>query len=95
MEKWSDTILTIEALILQKLTNQLPTVPTTILTLRNIKPNDLGDSQYNIPGKIDVLLGANIYGQILIKGITRKESSPTAHRTTLGWIISGPTRTDL
>ena len=82
MEKWSNKILTIETLILQKLTNKLPTVPTTMLTLRNIKPSDLADPQYNIPGKIDVLLGADIYGQIIINGITRKEIGPTAQRTT-------------
>ena len=89
-EKWSERILTTNALVLQKLKNQLPT-----LSLHKIKHNELADPSYNIPGKIDILLGADIYGHILMNGIIKNANGPTAQRTTLGWIISGPTNTDL
>ncbi len=83
--------LEVPAYILPKLTGDLP---------NNIIQDDptrwqniiLADPQYAFPGPIDVLLGADVYGSILLKGI--KKGHPTAIRTKLGWILNGPIKTE-
>ncbi|XP_059050192.1 uncharacterized protein LOC131845174 [Achroia grisella] len=51
----------------------------------------LADPQYNVPNKIDMLLGAEVYSQILQEGIIRgPRGSPVAQCTSLGWVLSGP-----
>ncbi|XP_073944637.1 uncharacterized protein [Choristoneura fumiferana] len=50
----------------------------------------LADPTYNNPGKIDLLLGVNVYTDILMNGVIKgKPGSPLAQQTALGWIISG------
>ena len=51
----------------------------------------LADSHFHILGKIDMILGADIYGQLIEEGIVKGPvNSPIAQRTKLGWIMSGP-----
>lgn len=79
-----------EALIMRKLVNNLPnsTFKTTTWDyLQNLK---LADPDFNVPGPIDILLGADIYSMIIDEGILRRDlSSPVAQHTKLGWILSG------
>ncbi|XP_034828817.2 uncharacterized protein [Maniola hyperantus] len=50
----------------------------------------LADPDYGKPQGIDVLLGAEIYGQILVDGLRRNpEGTLTAQNTLFGWILSG------
>jgi len=45
---------------------------------------------------IDIILGADVYPQIIDDGIVKGDAqSPIAQRTKLGWIISGPTNGDI
>jgi len=49
----------------------------------------LADPSYGIPGKIDVLLGASIFWELLCtRQIQRMKNSPVFQETLLGWIIS-------
>lgn len=53
----------------------------------NIELTDLG---FNRPDNIDVLLGAEIYHQLLSIGqIQLGEGLPVLQETTLGWVLSG------
>ncbi|KMQ88124.1 hypothetical protein RF55_12443 [Lasius niger] len=50
----------------------------------------LADPSYGIPGKIDVLLGASIFWELMCnRQIRRMKNSPVFQETLLGWIISG------
>ncbi|XP_072946166.1 uncharacterized protein [Epargyreus clarus] len=50
----------------------------------------LADPTYATPDKIDMLLGAEVYGQILLDGIVKQsEGSLIAQNTIFGWILSG------
>lgn len=50
----------------------------------------LADPEYNTPNKIDILLGAEVYGKIIKEGLIKCPSgSPVAQNTALGWILSG------
>ena len=56
----------------------------------------LADAQYNIPDKIDILLGADMAPSIMTKRTLQagKDTEPMAQATEFGWVISGPaTRT--
>lgn len=44
-----------------------------------------------MPGSIDIILGADVYGQIIEEGIIKGDkNSLIAQLTKLGWIISDP-----
>lgn len=50
----------------------------------------LADPKYNIPGDIDILLGGDVWDEIVMKGLRlSKNGSPVAQRTKLGWILNG------
>ncbi|XP_073965607.1 uncharacterized protein [Choristoneura fumiferana] len=50
----------------------------------------LADPTYATPGKIDILLGAEVYSEILIDGIVKQaQGSLIAQNTIFGWILSG------
>ncbi|XP_063833858.1 uncharacterized protein LOC135083024 [Ostrinia nubilalis] len=50
----------------------------------------LADPQFNMPNKIDLLLGANAFSQILKEGVQKSpDGLLIAQNTSLGWIVSG------
>jgi len=52
----------------------------------------LADPGFNQPGRIDILLGADVYVDVLRHGRrTGPPGSPTAFETDLGWVICGNT----
>lgn len=53
----------------------------------------LAEPKYFEPGKIDLLLGANVYADILRSGLRKgPRGSPIAQETAQGWILSGEIR---
>ena len=52
----------------------------------------LADTTYNTPGKIDLIVGAELAPQIMTKRLPRtgEELQPIAQATEFGWVISGP-----
>ncbi|KAF2886697.1 hypothetical protein ILUMI_19475, partial [Ignelater luminosus] len=49
------------------------------------------DPTFGTPGKIDVLLGVDIFPEILQnRKITGKDNQPTAINTVFGWVLMGP-----
>lgn len=50
----------------------------------------LADPKYNIPSDVDILLGGDVWDEIVMKGLRlSKNGSPVAQRTKLGWILNG------
>ncbi|XP_026328045.1 uncharacterized protein LOC113236254 [Hyposmocoma kahamanoa] len=51
---------------------------------------ELADPSFDTPNRIDIILGAEVYSQILLEGLIRGSSgSVVAQHTRLGWILSG------
>ena len=51
----------------------------------------MADYFREVPSEIDILLGADIFPEILLDGLVKGPSgTPMAQRTILEWIISGP-----
>lgn len=87
----SSEIFSTEALVLSKLTDQLPERTMQPLELPFIRDIQLADPQYYCTSKIDIILGADIYASLLRDGIrSGSQPSPIAQNTVLGWILSGP-----
>ena len=75
---------TVNAIVMKKLTGILPEEKLYDTKFNNLV---LADPKYMEPGKVDIMLGAEIYARILENGIVKGE--PTAQKTSLGWIIFG------
>lgn len=81
----------IECLVVPEITGNIPNIKINVEHL-NI-PNDivLADVNFYEPAKIDVLIGADIFYELLCIGqIKLGVGKPIIQNTRLGWIISGP-----
>ncbi|XP_024889750.1 uncharacterized protein LOC112466093, partial [Temnothorax curvispinosus] len=88
----SDFELTVNAYILPKLTSSLPSIKHDKDKWNHLQGLELADPTFFKPGSIDLILGADRYGQIIEEGIIRGEiDTPIAQLTKLGWIVSGVT----
>lgn len=85
----------IDALVLPKLSNLLPDSSFGPSQWSHLMDLQLADPQFHLSSKIDIILGADIYGSLLIEGLrTGPIGSPIGQNTVLGWIVSGGVHTD-
>ena len=74
-------------------TAKLPSQPAPSVTdLPHMLGLHLADDTYNLPGHIDILLGAEMASGIFAQRAPRqgKRTEPMAHATVFGWTIIGP-----
>ncbi|KAL0884187.1 hypothetical protein ABMA27_016192 [Loxostege sticticalis] len=84
----------VNAFVLSNITSHLPGQRVSLDNWVELSQIYLADPQFDVPNKIDILLGAEVYSQILKDGVLRGPmGSPIAQCTTLGWVISGPVNT--
>ncbi|XP_072764623.1 uncharacterized protein [Anoplolepis gracilipes] len=78
-------------LVINQITERLPMFKVNKTHL-HIPPNiTLADPSYFIPGRIDILLGASIFWELMCsRQIRQSKNEPVLQETILGWIISGP-----
>lgn len=82
--------LTVEALVLPKLTAYLPAAQIEYTHWSHIQGLHLADPRFARLGKIDLILGAKVYAEILEEGLRRGQiGSSIAQKTSLGWVLSG------
>ncbi|XP_069358461.1 uncharacterized protein [Maniola hyperantus] len=80
----------VKAHVLNKLTSFIPDRKFVAHLWPNLPKMKLADPDFNIPSKIDTLLGADVYCHILVEGLIRgPPGTPIAQNTKLGWILSG------
>ncbi|XP_011884025.1 PREDICTED: uncharacterized protein LOC105571160 [Vollenhovia emeryi] len=64
---------------------------TETVTWPHLQDLLLADKDFTSPEHIDLILGADVYAQILEDGVVKGDAdAPIAQRTSLGWIILGP-----
>lgn len=86
----SDFEIAVKAYILPRLTSSLPSIQHKRDTWSHLKGLELADPEFFKPGFIDLILGADLYSQIIEEGIVKGEpNTPIAQSTKIGWIISG------
>ncbi|XP_011884112.1 PREDICTED: uncharacterized protein LOC105571257, partial [Vollenhovia emeryi] len=81
----------VNAYILPKLTAKLPPFRMNKQIWPHVAGLQLADPDFSTPGHIDIIIGADNYGTIILPGLQLGEgSSPIAQRTIFGWVLSGP-----
>ena len=80
------------AFVLPRVTTDMPASPVdSISQWKHLEDLDLADPDFGTPGRVDVLLGADYYGEIILRGRrTGPRGTPYALRTCLGWVLAGP-----
>ncbi|XP_026323275.1 uncharacterized protein LOC113232713, partial [Hyposmocoma kahamanoa] len=89
----SDYTLNIEALVMKKLINNLPSTSFSIDNWQYLQNLKLADPNFNVSGPVDLLLGADLYSDIILDGVMRSDNLPVAQQTKMGWIVSGSVKT--
>ncbi|XP_073820604.1 uncharacterized protein [Musca autumnalis] len=88
--KTSTNLFNINALVLSKLTNDLPSVEIPIVRWPHIENLRLADPQFTHPGPIDLLIGVDEMDKFIIDGFKKgPPGTPMAFNTYLGWILYG------
>ncbi len=81
----------VEAIVLPKVTSDLPVHPVPYSPKwHHLSGISLADPDFGSPGKIDLLLGVDVFGDVLRHG--RRSGplgSPTAFETRFGWVLAG------
>ncbi|XP_039315422.1 uncharacterized protein LOC105198944 [Solenopsis invicta] len=79
-----------------KITDFIPSLVVENQGWTHLKGLQLADPNYLSPGPVDILVGADTYGKIIDKGLIKGPSdTPIAQLTKFGWIISGPSQSNL
>ena len=83
----------ITAVVIPRVTCDLPLQPVHINSKWNhLSDLQLADPDFRLPGKIDILLGADVYADVLLHGRQAEPpGSPTSFETQLGWVPAGRT----
>ncbi|KAK9752867.1 Pao retrotransposon peptidase [Popillia japonica] len=88
--KHNDYSFSIDCLVVPEISGYLPQFKFDISSWRIPANIELADPRFNTPGSIDVLLGANIFWNLLQIGrVTLGFDKPLLQKTRLGWILAG------
>ena len=91
----SEFQLEVEALVMPRLTGIIPTQPLGIVNKLELSNLRLADKLFDQPGRIEMLLGADIYPHIIKEGVLKfNNNSFLAQNTIFGWVISGSNKTN-
>ena len=85
--------LNLTAVVLPKITQDLPVSPVSVKgSWRHLQDIQLADPHFGKTGRIDLLLGIDVYAEIERQGRRRgPPGSPVAFETELGWVLGGLT----
>lgn len=85
----------VNAYVLKSVTSLLPSSKVARVEWVELNENDLADPYYFRPNKIDILLGAEVYSQVIQHGVKKNTNGTLlAQETTLGWVLSGAFEVD-
>ena len=87
------TQVTPTAAVVQKVTENLPVQETpSVEELPHLQGLELADPSFLKTGRIDILLGADAYPELMVQDhlVTGPVKTPAAQRTIFGWAIVGP-----
>lgn len=88
--------VSIEFHLLDSITSDTPVAHIATSCWQHLRSLSLADPTFGSPGRIDALIGADVWGTILREGIVRgAPAEPFAQSTHLGWVIFGPATIDV
>ena len=82
---------TVNAIIVPQVTCDLPVLPiTSKRDWTHLENPTLADPDYDKPGRVDLLLGAETFVAVIRHGRwSGPQNSPTALETEFGWVLAG------
>lgn len=79
-----------QALVVSSVISNLPNSSFKKKLWPHLQNLPLADPSYNVSSRIDLLLDASVYSEILMSGLVKgPPKAPIAQQTKLGWILSG------
>jgi hypothetical protein len=82
----------VAALVLPRLTGDLPVSRVDPDQWPHLKGLQLADPHFHLPKPIDILLGSDIFWNLLSDGKqSGPQDAPVAFNSKLGWLVAGPT----
>lgn len=82
--------LQVELCTMKTITAPLPTIPIENKVWPHLQGLRLADEQYNKSLPVQMLLGAEVFEEIVLNGLIKKvQDSPTAMNSSLGWLLFG------
>ena len=87
--------VSVRAAVVTTVTGDIPAQETEpVNDLPHLSGLGLADPTFHLPGKVDILLGSEVYPQLMMQEpmITGNSSEPAALQTIFGWAIIGPVR---
>lgn len=86
----SSFVMEVTSSTMDKISSDLPIIPVHREDWPHLKGIQFADPHFDRPSPIEVLLGAEVYEQIIQDGIIpKKDFSPTAQNSRLGWLLFG------
>lgn len=83
-------------MIVPQITNNLPNLKADVRSLSIPRNINLADPQFHIPNKIDLLLGADYFWDVMCVGhIKLSRVGPILQKSKFGWIVSGAIQSSL
>ncbi|GFQ96143.1 DUF1758 domain-containing protein [Trichonephila clavata] len=90
---YKNTSITVDAFILPKIICDLPQFQVDASALNAFKNLQLADINCLQPSSIDILLGADVFGEIMLnRHLNIPGHSLTATETIFGWVVLGKTK---
>ena len=85
-----NTMIKFTAQILPLITSYRPRYHALPSTWTHLEGLQLADNFESPPNEIDILLGADLYSEILLEGLVKGPvGTPLAQKTIFGWVLSG------
>ncbi|KAI5644845.1 putative peptidase (DUF1758) domain-containing protein [Phthorimaea operculella] len=79
----------IVALVLDKLTDRMPSEYIDSSVVQHLMDLPLADPLWHIPGEVELILGAKLFPHLLLGRKIMKPSAPSAIETVFGFILTG------
>ena len=86
--KLNDTI-EVNLHLIPKISNTIPDKEIDVSTIRHVNNLNLADPIFNVPNKVDVLLGADVIEDIMLDNKI-KDNGLCIRDSVFGWVVSGP-----
>ncbi|XP_055917147.1 uncharacterized protein LOC129949607 [Eupeodes corollae] len=83
--------MSVEVYLIEAITSPTPVSKISDDCWQHLRNLQLADPSFGTTGRIDALLGADVWGQLITNGIVRgSNTEPFAQSTQLGWVVFGP-----
>ncbi|KAJ8979825.1 hypothetical protein NQ317_002090 [Molorchus minor] len=85
----------VSCVVLDKITCNLPQTVIDVTRFKVPPGIQLADPRYYLPSKIDILIGADLYFELLLPGLIKLgKGLPVLQNSRLGYLIAGPAPTE-